>query len=58
MEGWITLWKVALYSGVGLFFLMSLWVIVGGYRDIQRMFADLRAQRDSQRDIQPGDDVT
>ena len=54
MDGWITFWKFALYTGVTVFALMSLWVIVAGYGDIKRMFADLRAQRDSNS----GDDVT
>ena len=54
MDGWITFWKFSIYTGVGVFFLMSLWVIVAGYGDIKRMFADLREQRDSNA----GDDVT
>ena len=35
-----------LYGALGLFCVMSLWVIVFGYRDIQRMFAALREGRD------------
>jgi hypothetical protein len=50
MEGWILFWKIAIYVGVGLFAVMSLWVIVAGYGDIRRMFVDLAAQRDSHAD--------
>ena len=51
---WASFWPVVLYVAIALFFLMSLWVIVAGYGDIKRMFADLREQRDSNA----GDDVT
>ena len=45
MEFWVTFWKYALIVGVGTFGLMSLWVIVYGFRDIKLMFADLKRQQ-------------
>ena len=54
MEGWIAFWKFALYTGVAMFALMSVWVIIAGYGDIKKMFAALREQRDSNS----GDDLT
>ena len=53
MGGWIGFWKITIYGSVGIFALLSLWVIVAGYGDIQRMFADLREQRDSNADDNP-----
>ena len=47
MEGWIGFWKFAIYAGVTIFAVMSIWVIFAGFGDIQRMFRDLREQRDS-----------
>ncbi len=42
MDAWIEFWRVVLYIGLGLFAVMSLWVIVAGLGDIKRMFAALR----------------
>ena len=50
MEGWILFWKIVLYGAIGLFTVLSLWVIVAGYGDILRMFADLRRQADETSD--------
>ncbi len=52
MDGWIQFWKIVLYGGVGAFSVLALWVIVAGFGDIKRMFADLRGQQecDSDRD--------
>lgn len=44
MEGWIVFWQVALYVAVALFTVLSLWVIVAGWGDIKRMFAELRSE--------------
>ncbi|MEE2886414.1 MAG: hypothetical protein VX951_03175 [Planctomycetota bacterium] len=44
---WVSFWKYVLFGAVGVFALMSLWVIVAGFGDIQRMFGELRRQRDS-----------
>ena len=42
MDGWILFWKVVLYVGLGLFAVLSAWVIVAGFGDIKKMFAALR----------------
>ena len=44
MDAWVTVWKVVLYVGLGLFTAMSLWVIVRGLTDIKSMFATLREE--------------
>jgi hypothetical protein len=44
---WPGFWQLVLYGAIGVFSLMSVWVIVAGYGDIKRMFAELRSQRDS-----------
>jgi hypothetical protein len=44
---WPEFWQFVLYGAIGVFSLMSVWVIVAGYGDIKRMFAVLRSQRDS-----------
>ncbi len=43
MGDWVLFWKIVLYGALGLFTVMSVWVIIFGYRDIQKMFASLRA---------------
>ena len=41
MDGWILLWKVVLFGGLGLFALLSVWVTIAGIGDIRRMFRAL-----------------
>lgn len=48
--GWANFWIAVLYGAIGIFAVMSLWVIVAGFGDIKRMFAELRRQRDSNSD--------
>ena len=48
MNGWADFWQIVLYVALGAFTLMSLWVIVAGYRDIHRMFAALRPPKDDE----------
>jgi hypothetical protein len=54
METWVTVWKVVLYVGLGLFTALSLWVIVGGLSDIRAMFASLREDAEDAGEA-PGD---
>ena len=35
---WIFLWKVVLISGVLAFAALAVWITIGGYRDIKRLF--------------------
>lgn len=46
MSDWAAFWQIVLYGALGAFSLLSLWVIVFGYRDIHRMFAALREGED------------
>ena len=39
---WITLWGWLYAGGLATFYLLVLVVIPGGYRDIRRLFRDLR----------------
>ena len=45
MEFWIALWKIVLILGVAAFAVMSVWVIVQGYRDIRSMLAGIARSR-------------
>ena len=45
-ESWVQFWQVTLYGGLGLFAILSAWVIVSGVGDIREMFASLTAERD------------
>ena len=47
MDAWVTVWKIVLYVGLGLFTALSLWVIVRGLTDIKSMFATLREEAES-----------
>lgn len=42
MEGWMLFWSVVLYTGLGLFTIMSIYVTIFGFRDIRRMLEELR----------------
>ena len=41
MEAWFLFWVVVLYTGFTLFALMSVYVIIWGFRDIKRMLREL-----------------
>lgn len=38
MNAWMMLWKFVLIGGVALFSGMAIWVSIGGYRDIKKLF--------------------
>ena len=48
MTGWIVLWKAILILGVLLFGGMAVWVTIGGFRDIKRLFARIDASHANQ----------
>ena len=60
MGDWAQFWQIVLYTALGLFTVLSVWVIVFGYRDIKLMFAELRRQGAVKRTVEdlrrPGDD--
>lgn len=45
MEGWILFWKVFFVLTLVLFAGMSVWVIIGGFADIKRLFARMSEPR-------------
>lgn len=42
MEFWILLWKAVFVGAILIFAVMAVWVTVGGYHDIKRLFDRLR----------------
>ena len=49
MEQWAALWYAVLIFGIAVFAALSVYVIVGGFFDVRRMFAELERQRDANR---------
>ncbi len=45
MENWALFWKYVFFVSVTVFALMSVWVTIGGFIDIKKLFADLIAER-------------
>lgn len=45
-ETWITIWKVMLTTAIGAFAILSVWVIIFGFRDIKRMLRELGEDSD------------
>ena len=39
MTFWIMLWKITLIGGLALFACMAIWVAIGGFFDIKKLFA-------------------
>ena len=39
---WPLIWQYLLIGAISAFAILSLWVIVAGFGDIKKMFADLR----------------
>ena len=50
LQSWITLWKVLLVGGVSLFGAMAVWVTIGGYYDIKRLFARMAEEREQEEE--------
>ena len=42
MRFWMILWQAVFVVGVSAFALISVWVIVGGFNDVRRLFDRLR----------------
>ena len=42
MSFWILLWQMLLIAGLVLFAGMAVWVTIGGFRDIKRLFEKIR----------------
>lgn len=50
LDFWIVLWKIVLIGGCGLFGAMAVWVTIGGYYDIKRLFAQLAEAREQEEE--------
>jgi len=48
MTFWIYLWKIMLVAAMCLFAGMAVWVTIGGFFDIKRLFASLRESHEQQ----------
>ena len=46
MMFWIILWKAVFILGVGIFAIMSVWVIIAGFKDIKKLFATINKEHD------------
>jgi len=42
MTNWILIWKSVLFIGIGLFACLTVFVIIGGYKDIQSLLLTLK----------------
>lgn len=42
MEFWIILWKAVFIIAVVIFCIMALWVSIGGYFDLKKLFRKLK----------------
>ena len=47
MSFWIFLWKAVLILGLLVFTSMAVWVAVGGYRDIKKLFRKVEEEHES-----------
>jgi hypothetical protein len=45
---WILLWKMLLIVGLLLFAVMAIWVTIGGYGDIKKLFEKIRQSHSRQ----------
>ena len=45
LQFWIILWKIVLVGGVSLFGILAVFVTIGGFYDIKRLFARMAEDR-------------
>ena len=45
METWAAFWKYIFLASVTVFALMSVWVTIGGFLDIKKLFAGLKDEK-------------
>ena len=50
LDFWILLWKIVLIAGCGLFGTMAVWVTIGGFYDIKRLFAQMAEAREQEEE--------
>lgn len=44
MNGWMILWKIVFIAGVSIFAGMAVWVTIGGFADIKRLFERIKEE--------------
>ena len=54
LDFWITLWKIVFIVGVVLFGSLAVWVTIGGFFDIKRLFKTI-AESHQQQEQPPSD---
>jgi len=42
IDAWMTLWKIVLIGGIGVFALLAIAVTIGGFFDVVKLLAKLR----------------
>jgi hypothetical protein len=42
IDAWMTLWKIVLIGGIGLFAVLAVVVTIGGFFDVIKLLANLR----------------
>jgi len=52
MNFWITFWTILFFAAVAVFAGMSVWVTIGGWKDIRDLFRDL--DREHKQDEEGG----
>ena len=52
---WILLWKIVLIGGLLLFASMAVWVTIGGFFDIKRLFARIAESHQQEAEETPPD---
>ena len=48
IEGWTIFWKIVFVIGVGTFAILSIFVIIGGAKDIRTLIRNLKKQGEDQ----------
>ena len=52
---WILLWKIVLIGALLLFASMAVWVTIGGFFDIKRLFAHIAESHEQEAEETPPD---
>lgn len=55
MNGWMILWKIVFIAGVSIFVGMAVWVTIGGFADIKRLFERIREEHAEENDEETQD---
>ena len=47
IDAWMTLWTIVLVGGIGLFAVLAVVVTIGGFFDVLKLLANLRADAEA-----------